>query len=223
MAASVRGALAPQNIDARPHAPVLLDWCEPAVAAALLVCVAPLLLAAAVLTAILSRRSPFVRHWRVGEGGRPIGVLKLRTMWSLTPAAGVRPALIEDVFSSEIPRLPKSAQDARVTSAFARFCRRYSIDELPQLVNVIRREMAIVGPRPITEAELASYYGAFAPEVLSVRPGITGLWQTRGRSSLTFDERLRCDLELVRNLSPSLYASILLRTAICVLKGASAW
>jgi exopolysaccharide production protein ExoY len=117
----------------------------------------------------------------------------------------------------------KHSADPRVTSSFARFCRRYSIDELPQLVNVLRREMSLVAPRPLTEGELHRHYGHDAAEILLVKPGITGLWQVTGRSRLTYEQRREMDLYLVRNRSLKLYFTILLRTIPAVLKGKDGW
>ena len=95
----------------------------------------------------------------------------------------------------------KSPDDPRVASSFARFCRRHSIDELPQLWHVVSGEMSLVGPRPVTEGELHRYYGAHASEVLQVKPGLAGLWQVSGRNRLTYAERCRLDLRLVRERS----------------------
>ncbi len=117
----------------------------------------------------------------------------------------------------------KASRDARVNSRFAAFCRRYSLDELPQLYHVARGEMSLVGPRPITLVELEDHYGACAEEVLSLRPGLTGLWQVMGRSRLTYARRKRLDLLLVRRASASLYFRILLRSIPCVLSGRDAY
>jgi len=117
----------------------------------------------------------------------------------------------------------KNPDDERVTSTFARFLRRHSIDELPQLWHVARGEMALVGPRPLTRTEIARYYGARAGELLSVKPGITGIWQTRGRSAVKFPERAEMDLELVNRLTVRGYFSILMRTVPAILLGRGAW
>ena len=98
-----------------------------------------------------------------------------------------------------------------------------SLDEMPQLVHVIRGEMSLVGPRPITRAELDAYYGNAAAEVLSLRPGITGLWQVMGRNRLTYAQRRRLDLWLVRRASPRLFFAILARTVPRVLSGRGAY
>ena len=118
----------------------------------------------------------------------------------------------------------KNPDDRRVTSGFARFVRRHSIDELPQLWQVARGEMSLVGPRPLTRTEVIRYYGSRADELLSVKPGITGIWQTRGRSAIEFPERAAMDLELVGNRNVRTYlAIVLLRTVPALFHGKGAW
>ncbi|MEO8028511.1 MAG: sugar transferase [Bryobacteraceae bacterium] len=181
----------------------------------------PLIAASALVVAILSRRKPFVAIERVGQGGRPFWMLKLRTMWG----TGDRPSgagFVERLAVDWIPE-HKGGLDPRVTSVFATLCRKYSIDELPQLWHVVTGRMSLVGPRPLTATEITQYYGACASEVLSLRPGLTGLWQTRGRNALTYGRRRRWDIHLVRNFSWRLYGAILLRTIPCVIAGRNAW
>lgn len=117
----------------------------------------------------------------------------------------------------------KPFADPRVTSRFARLCRRHSIDELPQLVHVISGKMALVGPRPLTRRELDRYYGEDAAEMVCARPGMTGLWQVMGRSRLTYRQRRRLDLFLVRHPSVGLELWVLLRTIPNVITGRNAW
>ena len=149
-------------------------------------------------------------------------MLKLRTMWNQDAPGARRGAWIEFIADDTGPAC-KQSSDPRVAHAFARFCRRHSIDELPQLWHVVRGEMLLIGPRPITGRELREYYGAAAGEILQVKPGIAGLWQTSGRNRLSYRERLRLDLEFVRRRSPRMYARILLRTIGEVCTGANAW
>ena len=187
-----------------------------------LVALLPVLLVAAAVVVLLSRRSPLVAHARVGRHGKEIRVLKLRTMWSVgTARPSPAPYFVEYLRREPVPEVKKN--DPRVTSAFAAFCRKYSIDELPQLWHVVRGELALVGPRPLTADELIEHYGAAAREVLRVKPGLTGLWQVRGRSGLTYPQRRRMDLFLVRNWSFRLYVGILLATISSVLTGRDAW
>jgi exopolysaccharide production protein ExoY len=189
---------------------------EPCVAALALLVVAPALVMVAAIIAILARRTPLVRHRRVGWRGAELPVLKFRTMWK--PNQPWAPLFaIEDV-SNAIP-VTKNGEDDRITSRFAAWCRKHSIDELPQLYHVVRGEMSFVGPRPITRGELDEHYGSSAEAVLSLRPGLTGLWQLMGRSRLTYSKRKRLDLRLVRRASPGLYFRILFRSVPRVLLG----
>ena len=193
---------------------------ERTVAAALLVVSLPVIGLAAAIVWILSGRPPFIAHRRLGFAGTPLWVLKLRTMWTGRHRAPFR--LVERLNPRPV-EFRKAQSDPRVTSRFAAFCRRYSIDELPQLLQVARGELALVGPRPITVAEFELHYADAAPEILYVKPGITGLWQVQGRSRLNYAQRRRLDLFLVRKPSPFLYAYILLQTPLRVLTGRGAW
>ncbi len=190
-------------------------------AAALLVLTFPILLLAAVILVAISRRSPLVAHQRVGHRGRVIWVLKLRTMWK--GDAGRRFVFVHRLSASESPLLNPGAKNFRVTSRFAAFCRRYSLDELPQLWHVARGEMSLVGPRPLTREELDTHYGHDAARVVSRQPGLSGLWQITGRSRLTYPQRRRLDLFLVQKWSIPLYFRILLLTVPRVLAGKDAW
>lgn len=198
----------------------VLGWGERLEAVLLLVALAPFLVVTGVLIFALSRRSPLVAHLRVGHRGRAFWTLKFRTMW--WNHEGGQFALMERIVEEPGPDL-KTAADPRVTSGLARWCRRFSIDELPQLVNVARGEMALVGPRPLTREEMRTHYASDAPEVLSVRPGITGLWQVMGRNRLSYPQRRRLDLFLVRKRTARLYFAILLRTLPEVLAGRNSW
>jgi exopolysaccharide production protein ExoY len=186
----------------------------------LFVIVSPALALIAIAICLLSRRGPLVRHTRVGWQGRPLRMLKFRTMWEACPPPG-RFRVVEDV-SGAAP-VTKQGRDNRITSRFAALCRRYSLDELPQLCHVIRGEMSLVGPRPITRNELDAHYPDCTDEVLSLRPGMTGLWQVMGRNNLTYSTRRRLDLILVRNASVPLYLRVLLRSIPCVLNGKGAY
>jgi len=104
----------------------------------------------------------------------------------------------------------KLRSDPRIT-AFGRFLRRSSLDELPQLINVLRGEMSIVGPRPIVEAEV-SRYGHRISSYFAVKPGLTGIWQVSGRSDVNYRTRIAMDCIFARNISPSLYLWLLLAT-----------
>ena len=202
------------------------DWnwqavavCERTAAVILLLLTLPLLVVCALALGILSGRTPLIAHRRVGWRGAPLWMLKLRTMWEADAPGGAGWIERIDEDGGEL----KSAEDPRVSCRLARFCRRHSIDEFPQLWHVISGEMSLVGPRPVTKRELRLHYGAHAAEVLQAKPGLAGLWQISGRSRLTYADRCRLDLQLVRERSIPLYCAILLRTMPEVLHGKNSW
>jgi lipopolysaccharide/colanic/teichoic acid biosynthesis glycosyltransferase len=147
----------------------------------------------------LSGRSPLIAHRRLGLNAEPFWIVKLRTMWDRPHGRRRRAAAgwIEYLENTGVPVM-KGEPDSRVTSRLAEFCRRYSVDELPQLLQIVTGKLALVGPRPLTQRELDVYYGSDCGEVLSVRPGLTGLWQVMGRNHLTYAQRRRLDLFFVR-------------------------
>jgi lipopolysaccharide/colanic/teichoic acid biosynthesis glycosyltransferase len=209
------------------HATAETDWiwqafavCERVTAALLFLLALPLLAACALALGLLSGRTPLIAHRRVGWRGAPLWMFKLRTMWDDQTVRGA--GLIARIEDDAGPEL-KSADDSRVSCRFARFCRRHSIDELPQLWHVISGEMSLVGPRPVTRRELDLHYGAHSDEVLQAKPGLAGLWQISGRNRLTYAERCRLDLRLVRERSVPLYCAILLRTLPEVFHGQNSW
>jgi exopolysaccharide production protein ExoY len=182
----------------------------------------PVLVVSALVLTIFSRRSPLVAHLRVAKDGAPFWMLKLRTMWSPDEPVRGAAAWIERIIA-EPETDAKEPSDSRVTNRFAAFCRRHSIDELPQLWHVAVGEMSLVGPRPLTRAEINRHYGSRAAELLSVKPGLTGLWQVEGRSAIQFPQRSALDLELVRSLKPRVYLTILARTLQALITGKGAW
>ncbi|MGH9674960.1 MAG: sugar transferase [Bryobacteraceae bacterium] len=185
---------------------------ERVAAAAALLILAPGLGVIAVFIALKSGRFPFVAHQRVGRRGDRFWMWKLRTMWK-TPFR---------VADESLPPA-KQENDPRVEGSLARWLRQHSIDELPQLAHVVTGRMSLVGPRPLTRQELDTYYGHSASELLAARPGLTGLWQVMGRSRLTYAQRRRLDLFLVRHYCARLYLRLLWRTIPQVLRGADAW
>jgi exopolysaccharide production protein ExoY len=189
-------------------------------ATVLLIALLPLLAAITAVTYVLSGRSPLIAHRRVGQHGCELWVWKFRTMWGRRGSYSV--ALTEYIADEHGPA-QKSSCDARVTSAFARFCRRHSVDELPQLMNVIRGEMALVGPRPVTLREMREIFGTAATEVVQVKPGLTGLWQVSGRNRLSTIQRRDLDLEMIRRRSLSSYILVLLRTFPEAIGGSNSW
>ncbi|WP_431269481.1 sugar transferase [Dankookia sp. P2] len=164
----------------------------------------------------------FYAHERVGRGGRRFGCLKFRSM--VTDSQARLAALLEadPAARAEWEATRKLRDDPRVTRT-GRFLRATSLDELPQLINVLRGEMSLVGPRPVVAAELAAHYGAAAEYYLSVRPGITGLWQISGRSETSYDTRVALDTRYATNMSVWTDLRILLRTPLVVLSRRGAY
>jgi exopolysaccharide production protein ExoY len=161
------------------------------------------------------------RHWRVGRSGRTFECLKFRTM--IPDADHVLPDLLEEdsKLKGEWVRNHKLRCDPRVTR-LGRFLRRTSLDELPQLWNVIRGEMSLVGPRPVVRHELLRY-GRSIPTYLSSKPGITGLWQVKGRNDTDYRRRVALDTYYVRRQSLLLDLYILLQTTRVVVGGRGAY
>jgi lipopolysaccharide/colanic/teichoic acid biosynthesis glycosyltransferase len=174
-----------------------------AIAALALLVLSPLLLAAAVWIKLGSRGPVVYRQLRVGRGGARFEMLKLRTMVAGSDPVGVGTAVVRD--------------DPRVTGA-GRFLRRTSLDELPNLVNVLRGEMAVVGPRPTIPAQVDDYT-PFQDRRHEVLPGITGWAQVQGRAGIPWEERIELDVWYVEHRSAALDARILARTAALVLSG----
>lgn len=183
--------------------------------------ISPLLFLIALAVLIDSGWPVFYGHRRVGEGGRHFRCWKFRTMHRDADR------LLED-FIARDPELQreweqnfKLRRDPRVTRV-GRFLRRTSLDELPQLINVLKGEMSLVGPRPIVDSEVVRYGEEF-DLYRRVRPGISGLWQIRGRNDTSYAERVRLDSQYVRNWSIWLDLVILWRTVICVLSKRGAY
>lgn len=173
----------------------------------LFVLLSPVLIVTALVVKLGDGGPIFFTQSRVGKGGEPFRLFKFRSM--VPDAERIRAGSLEDLNESD-GALFKLRHDPRITP-FGRFIRRYSIDELPQLVNVIRGEMSLVGPRPALEGEVALYEDRVRRR-LDVRPGMTGLWQVSGRSDLSWDDTVRLDLYYVNNWSLVQDMVILLRT-----------
>jgi lipopolysaccharide/colanic/teichoic acid biosynthesis glycosyltransferase len=174
------------------------------VSATLLVLSAPVLAAAMAAIRLESRGPALYRQRRVGRDGRPFDVLKLRTMVDGAEAIGAGLAVDEN--------------DSRITRVGA-FLRRTSLDELPNLLNVLRGEMSLIGPRPTVPAQVAHYTPRQRGR-LAIRPGITGWAQVNGRATLPWSERIELDLFYIEHRSLALDLRIVRRTLAIVLGGA---
>ena len=198
----------------------------------LLLLTAPLLLAVALAVRLSSKGTILYSQQRVGQYGKPFTFLKFRSMYEGSDP-GVHQRYVMELIAGQAERHAsgqnsaangffKLTQDKRITRVGA-FLRRTSLDELPQLFNVLKGEMSLVGPRPAIPYEVAAYQTWHRRRLLEVKPGITGLWQVNGRSRIAFDEMVRLDLRYAKEWSPLLDLRILLRTPRAVIAGEGAY
>jgi exopolysaccharide production protein ExoY len=186
-----------------------------------IILLAPLLIICFVVTVVTSPGPALFRHRRVGFNGKYFDCLKFRTMATDAPER-LRQLLESDpVAAAEWAANRKLRHDPRVT-AIGDILRKSSLDELPQLFNVLKGDMSIVGPRPVTEDELVRYSSAINA-YLACRPGITGLWQVSGRSSTTYRKRVACDTFYARKWSMALDAKIVIVTIPALLLSDNAY
>jgi lipopolysaccharide/colanic/teichoic acid biosynthesis glycosyltransferase len=170
------------------------------------------------------------RQQRIGQYGQLFTFLKFRSMYVDNDHL-VHQRFVTQLISSEVKDLStckdgdgvyKLKDDKRITR-MGKLLRRTSLDELPQLLNVLKGEMSLVGPRPAIPYELAAYQTWHRRRVLESKPGITGVWQVTGRSRVKFDEMVRMDLRYAMAWSPWLDVKILLRTPLAVIRGSGAY
>jgi exopolysaccharide production protein ExoY len=186
-----------------------------AIALSAIVLLAPLLIICFLAMICSSPGPALFRHKRVGFNGKYFDCLKFRTMVTDAPDR-LRQLLDSDpMAAAEWATHRKLRYDPRIT-AIGAILRKSSLDELPQLFNVLRGDMSIVGPRPVTDEELDRYSSSVGA-YLSCRPGITGLWQVSGRSTASYNRRVACDTFYARNWSMALDAKILIVTIPSVL------
>ena len=219
----VRGQGEALTVDVRPRrlggAAAAVKGCvERLVALVALLLALPVLLLLMALIRVESHGSPLFRQVRVGKDGRPFTMFKLRTMYV---DAGETRAALETLNETEGGVLFKMRADPRVTRVGA-LLRRSSLDELPQLLNVVRGEMSLVGPRPGLPAEVAGY-DETASRRLAVLPGLTGLWQVSGRADLSWQQTVDLDLHYVENWRPALDLEIAARTVQAVVRARGAY
>lgn len=187
------------------------------VASSILLLGMPVWLAVALAIKLDSPGPVLYKQERIGRGGRPFGMYKFRSMFR---DADARLAELEAANEADGP-LFKIKDDPRITRV-GKVLRRYSIDEFPQLINVLKGEMSLVGPRPPLPREVKAY-GEREWQRMQVLPGMTGLWQVSGRSHLTFDEMIRLDLFYIENWSVAFDIALLARTLPAVLAARGAW
>lgn len=175
-----------------------------------IILLAPLLVICYLLTILTSPGPVLFRHRRVGFNGKHFDCLKFRTMLVDAPERLHHLLESDPMAAREWAETRKLRRDPRIT-AIGAILRKSSLDELPQLFNVLKGDMSIVGPRPITDEELERYTASVGA-YLACRPGITGLWQVSGRSTTTYDKRVACDAFYAQNWSIALDVKILIVT-----------
>lgn len=200
-------------------------------AGVLIIILSPLLLLLAILVKIKEPDGPILfRHKRLSRNGEDIYVIKFRTMlWRYCDGPGRQYKNAIETFKAmgredliqEFEKNQKVENDPRV-SRFGRLLRKTSLDELPQLFNVLKGDLSMVGPRPILPAEL-QHYGTHSAGLLALKPGITGLWQISGRNSISYDDRVKLDIYYVENWSLLLDLRIIFKTIASVLTGRGAY
>ena len=176
-----------------------------------LVLISPFVVIIAILIKIDSKGPVFFKHHRIGKNGKPFSMYKFRTMKDGAEA------MINDFTPEQLEEWNenfKLKDDPRITR-IGKFLRKTSLDELPQLVNILRGDMSIVGPRPVIEVELEEY-GNDKDEFLSIRPGLTGWWASNGRSEISYPERCSYELYYVRNESFWLDVKVMFLSVISV-------
>jgi len=191
-----------------------------ALALVLLVLALPIVVVSAVMIKLTTTGPVLFRQRRVGRGGREFPLLKFRTMHVNSEARLRDDANLHELFLNGSHKIPCRI-DPRVTG-IGRVLRRLSFDELPQLLNVLAGHMSIVGPRPVERTQFDLDYGGYEQAYLSLRPGLTGLWQVSGRSKVQFPERAQLDRHYLTFCGPWLDAKIILRTPLVIVTGLGA-
>lgn len=179
-----------------------------------IILLSPVYIILSIIVKCTSKGPVFYSHKRIGKNGKEIGIMKFRSMVKNADK------MIDDFTEEqkkEFKENYKLANDPRVTK-FGKFLRKTSLDELPQLFNIFMGSLSIVGPRPITQEETL-LYGKDRDLLLSVTPGLTGLWASSGRSNLSYDERIRLELQYVNECSFWYDIKIIFNTIIPVFKG----
>lgn len=178
-----------------------------------LIILSPIFLILAIIVKLDSKGPVFFAHTRYGKNGKKFKMYKFRTMYENAQD------MINDFTPEQMKEWKenfKLQDDPRITKA-GKFLRKTSLDELPQIVNIIKGDLSIIGPRPVIEEELEKY-GENKEKFLSVTPGLTGYWQANGRSSTTYEQRMEMELYYIDHISPKLDFKIFFKTIESVIK-----
>ena len=178
-----------------------------------LIMLSPIFLILAIIVKLDSKGPVFFAHTRYGKNGKKFKMYKFRTMYENAQD------MINDFTPEQMKEWKenfKLQDDPRITKV-GKFLRKTSLDELPQIVNIIKGDLSIIGPRPVIEEELEKY-GENKEKFLSVTPGLTGYWQANGRSSTTYEQRMEMELYYIAHISPKLDFKIFFKTIESVIK-----
>ena len=178
-----------------------------------LIILSPIFLILAITIKLDSKGPVFFAHTRYGKNGKKFKMYKFRTMYENAQD------MINDFTPEQMKEWKenfKLQNDPRITKV-GKFLRKTSLDELPQIVNIIKGDLSIIGPRPVIEEELEKY-GENKEKFLSITPGLTGYWQANGRSSTTYEQRMEMELYYIDNISPKLDVKIFFKTIESVIK-----
>lgn len=178
-----------------------------------LIVLMPLILCIGLLIKLDSKGSVFYKQKRIGKNGKYFMIYKFRTM--VSDASNLKKYFSEEQMK-EYRENYKVKEDPRITK-IGKILRKTSLDELPQLINIIKGDLAIIGPRPVVDNEIDKY-GIYKDKFLSVTPGLTGNWAANGRSCTSYDERIKLELEYVDNISLKMDMQVFFKTIITVLK-----
>lgn len=178
-----------------------------------LIVLLPIFLLLTIVIKIDSKGTVFFAHTRIGKNGKKFKMYKFRTMYENAQE------MINDFTPEQMKEWKenfKLKDDPRITK-IGKFLRKTSLDELPQIINIIKGDLSIVGPRPVIDAEIEKY-GEDKEKFLSVTPGLTGYWQVNGRSAITYEDRMKMELYYINHMSAKLDLQIFFKTFIKVLK-----
>lgn len=178
-----------------------------------LIILSPIFLILAIIVKLDSKGPVFFAHTRYGKNGKKFKMYKFRTMYENAQD------MINDFTPEQMKEWKenfKLQDDPRITKV-GKFLRKTSLDELPQIVNIMKGDLSIIGPRPVIEEELEKY-GENKEKFLSVKPGLTGYWQANGRSSTTYEQRMEMELYYIDHISPKLDFKIFFKTIESVIK-----
>jgi exopolysaccharide production protein ExoY len=182
----------------------------------------PIFLLIALLIKFTSKGPIIYRQERIGRGGLTFKCLKFRTMRQNAEKQLKKMLLLNPELLQEWTKTRKLKKDPRITKIGA-YLRKTSLDELPQLWNVLKGDLSLVGPRPVVKAELIDLYKSKASKILSIRPGMTGLWQVSGRNNLQYEKRVLLDEKYIEEQSLILDIQILLKTIPVIFQGNGAY